>query len=102
VEVRKPGAKVKLLLIGSFCGFVIGVVLIVFYFSMATFFAVQARVLQKAAEKNNENAEDASTIDRRKLRELTKENLALAERSPSQEQKGFGKATTQRQSAGRR
>jgi hypothetical protein len=102
VEVRKPGAKVKLLLIGAFCGFVIGVVLTVFCFSMATFFAVQARVLQKASEKNNENAEDASTMDRRKLRELTKEDLALAERSPSQEQTGFGKLRPSDRSAGRR
>jgi len=83
---------VKLLLIGGLLGFVIGVVLTVFYFSMATFFAVQARVLQKAAEKNDENAEDASTIDRRKVRKSTTEDLVSAERSPSQEQAGFGRS----------
>jgi fatty-acid desaturase len=45
---------VKLLLIGGFVGLVIGVVLAVFYFSLATFFAVNAKALdtiQKAAEK---------------------------------------------------
>ena len=82
----------KLLLIGGLLGFVIGVVLTVFYFSMATFFAVQARVLQKAAEKNDENAEDASTIDRRKVGKSTTEDLVSAERSPSQEQAGFGRS----------
>ena len=58
---RKPGALVKLLLIGGVVGLVIGVVLTVFYFSLATFFAVQAKALeatQKVAENGNENAKD--------------------------------------------
>jgi hypothetical protein len=58
---RKPGAPVKLLLIGGVVGFVIGVVLTVFYFSLTTFFAVQAKALeatQKVAENSNENTKD--------------------------------------------
>ena len=58
---RKPGFLVKLLLIGGVVGLVIGVVLTVFYFSLATFFAVQAKALeatQKVAENGNENAKD--------------------------------------------
>jgi hypothetical protein len=50
---RKPGAPVKLLLIGGVVGLVIGVVLTVFYFSLAAFFTVQAKALdeqQKAEE----------------------------------------------------
>ena len=56
---RKPGAPVKLLLIGGVVGLVIGVVLTIFYFSLATFFAAQAKVLkeiQKVAENGNEKA----------------------------------------------
>jgi hypothetical protein len=53
---------VKLLLIGGLVGLVIGVVLTVLYFSLATFFPVQAKVLraatQKVAENSNESAED--------------------------------------------
>jgi hypothetical protein len=58
---RKPGAPVKLLLIGGVVGLVIGVVLTVFYFSLTTFFAVQARALeatQKVAENGNEKTKD--------------------------------------------
>ena len=58
---RKPGAPVKLLLIGGVVGLVIGVVLTVFYFSLAAFFSVQARALdeqQKAEEERNKNAPD--------------------------------------------
>jgi hypothetical protein len=57
---RKPGAPVKLLLIGGVVGLMIGVVLTVFYFSLATFFRVQAKALettQKVAENGSENAE---------------------------------------------
>ena len=53
----------KLLLIGGLVGLAIGVVLTVFYFSLATFFAVNAKALQatqKVAENGNENAEDKS------------------------------------------
>ena len=56
---RKPGAPVKLLLIGGVVGLVIGVVLTVFYFSLAAFFTVQAKALdeqQKAEEERNKNA----------------------------------------------
>jgi len=58
---RKPGVPVKLLLIGGVVGLVIGVVLTVFYFSLASFFAVQAKGLeatQKVADNGNEKAED--------------------------------------------
>jgi hypothetical protein len=58
---RKPGAPVKLLLIGGVVGLVIGVVLTVFYFSLAAFFTVQAKALdeqQKAEEERNKNAQD--------------------------------------------
>lgn len=68
--VRKPGAEVKLLLIGGLVGLVIGVVLTVLYFSLATFFAVQAKALnriEEGAKNGNENVQDASVIiDRRK------------------------------------
>jgi hypothetical protein len=66
---RKPGGKVKLLLIGGGVGLVIGVVLTVFYFSLATFFAVQAKALdaqQKAEEERNKNAQDATATDKGK------------------------------------
>ena len=55
---------VKLLLIGGVVGLVIGVVLTVFYFSLATFFGVQAKTLeatQKVAENGRENAQDKKT-----------------------------------------
>jgi len=58
---RRPGASVKLLLIGGVVGLVLGVALTVFYFSMAAFFRVQARALdeqQKAEEERNKNAQD--------------------------------------------
>jgi hypothetical protein len=60
---RQPGVEVKLLLIGGLVGLAIGVVLTVFYFSLATFFAVNAKALQatqKVAENGSENAEDKS------------------------------------------
>jgi len=66
---RKPGAKVKLLLIGGFVGLAIGVGLTILYFSLATFFAVNASALnakQKTAEMGNESAEDSVSTDRRK------------------------------------
>lgn len=48
----------KLLLIGGFVGLVIGVALAVFYFSLATFFAVHAKALdtlQKAEKIERRN-----------------------------------------------
>jgi hypothetical protein len=61
---------VKLLLIGSLAGLVIGVVLTILYFSLATFFAVNAKALntiEKGAHYFTENAEDVTAvIDRRK------------------------------------
>jgi hypothetical protein len=54
---------VKLLLIGGLAGLVIGVVLTFFYFSLATFFAVNAKALEgdsELAENANKNAEDKS------------------------------------------
>ena len=53
----------KLLLIGGLIGLVIGVVLTVFYFSLATFFAVQEKALE-AAQKRAESGN--AIIDRRK------------------------------------
>ena len=77
--IRKLGTKVKLLLIGGLMGLVIGVGLTVLYFSLATFFDVNAKALdakaltenslstiQKAAEKANEKAKDVSAPDKRK------------------------------------
>jgi sorbitol-specific phosphotransferase system component IIBC len=46
--VRKPGANVKLLLIGGLVGPAIGVGLTVLYFALAEFFTVNA----KAASSN--------------------------------------------------
>lgn len=54
----------KLLLIGGGVGLMIGVALTVFYFSLATFFGVQAKALeatQKVAENGSENSEDKKT-----------------------------------------
>ena len=60
----------KLLLIGGLVGLVIGVVLTVLYFSLDTFFAVNAKArntIETGAENGNENAEDATAIiDKRK------------------------------------
>jgi hypothetical protein len=67
--VRKPGANVKLLLIGGFVGLAIGVELTVLYFALAEFFAVNARVLnakQKEAENGHWSAEDSLATDSRK------------------------------------
>ena len=63
MDGSQTGRPVKLLLIGGFVGLMIGVALTVFYFSLATFFGVQAKALeatQKVAENGNENAEDKS------------------------------------------
>jgi hypothetical protein len=70
---------VKLLLIGGLMGLAIGVGLTVLYFSLATFFEVNAKALdakalsekafsaiEKAAEKGNEKAKDATAPDKRK------------------------------------
>lgn len=78
---RQPGVEVKLLLIGGLVGLVIGVVLTAFYFSLATFFAVNAKALeatQKVAENGHENAKEKSKPD-----ELAKPTLALVEKSVS-------------------
>jgi len=68
--VCKAGTKVKLLLIGGLAGLVIGVVLTILYFSLATFFAVNAKALntiEKGVRHGNENAGDVTAIiDRRK------------------------------------
>jgi len=66
---RKSGAPLKLVLIGGVVGLVIGVVLSVFYFSLATFFAVQAKALdaqQKAEEERNKN-KDVTVTERIKI-----------------------------------
>ena len=63
------GCKVKLLLIGGFVGLAIGVGLSILYFSLATFFAVNARALnakQKVADNGNESAEVSIARDGRK------------------------------------
>jgi hypothetical protein len=71
------GTNVKLLLIGLM-GLAIGVGLAVLYFSLATFFEVNAKALdakaltenslsaiQKAAEQSNEKAKDLTAPDKR-------------------------------------
>ena len=63
---HKLGAEVKLLLIGGVIGLVMGVALTVFYFSLATFFAVQAKAAQKKAESGNATVDRRKTGDRRK------------------------------------
>jgi hypothetical protein len=77
--IRKLGTNVKLLLIGGLVGLAIGVGLTVLYFSLATFFEVNAKALnakalpenslgaiQKAAKKSNEEAKDVTAPDKRK------------------------------------
>jgi sorbitol-specific phosphotransferase system component IIBC len=49
--VRKPGANVKLLLIGGLVGLAIGVGLTVLYFALAEFFAVNAKAASRMATK---------------------------------------------------
>ena len=76
---RQPGVEVKLLLIGGLVGLVIGVVLTVFYFSLTTFFAVNAKALeatQRVAENGNENAED------KKPGRVGQGNLGLGQQLP--------------------
>jgi flagellar basal body-associated protein FliL len=78
--VRKSGGKVKLLLVGVLVGLVIGVVLTVFYFSLATFFSANTKALeaaQKAAENRNENAEDASALNKMKAGRVGHGNSGL-------------------------
>lgn len=74
----QTGCPVKLLLIGGVVGLVIGVVLTVFYFSLAAFFSVQAKALdeqQKAEEERNKNAQD------KKPGRVGQANLGLDQRS---------------------
>ena len=52
--VRKPGANVKLLVIGGLVGLAIGVGLTVLYFALAEFFAVNARAAARMATKTQE------------------------------------------------
>jgi len=47
--VRKPGANVKLLMIGGLVGLAIGVGLTALYFALAEFFAVNARAASREA-----------------------------------------------------
>jgi hypothetical protein len=49
--VRKPGANVKLLLIGGLVGLAIGVGLTVLYFALAEFLTVNARAASGMATK---------------------------------------------------
>lgn len=49
--VRRPGANVKLLLIGGLVGLAIGVGLTVLYFGVAEFFTVNARAACSEATK---------------------------------------------------
>jgi hypothetical protein len=77
--IRKLGTNVKLLLIGGLVGLGTGVGLTVLYFSLATFFDVNAKVLnakvfsektlntiQEAAETGTEKARGATATDKRK------------------------------------
>jgi hypothetical protein len=67
-----PDTNVKLLLIGGVVGLVIGVGLTICYFSLAYFFAVNARAVdtfvknQRVAENDSENAEGATVIDKKR------------------------------------
>jgi hypothetical protein len=63
---HKPGAEVKLLLIGGIIGLVMGVALTVFYFSLATFFAVQAKAAQKKGREWQRHHRQRKAGDRRK------------------------------------
>ena len=77
---RKPGASVKLLLIGGVVGLVIGVVLTVLYFSLAAFFTVQAKALdeqQKAEGERNKNSQD------KKPGRVGRDNHGLGREAPS-------------------
>jgi len=60
---RKPGSEVKLLFIGGIIGLVIGVVLTVFYFSLATFFEVHAKALEAAQKRSGSGN---AIVDRRR------------------------------------
>jgi hypothetical protein len=77
--IGKMGTNVKLLLIGGLMGLAVGVGLTVLYFSLGTFFEVNAKALdakaltenslsaiQKAAEKANAKAKDVTAPDKRK------------------------------------
>jgi hypothetical protein len=63
---------VKLLLIGGFVGLAIGVILTIFYFSLAHFFAVNARMSntnaknQRVAENASANTKDVTVTDKRR------------------------------------
>jgi hypothetical protein len=83
--IGKLGTNVKLLLIGGLMGLAIGVGLTVLYFSLATFFEVNAKALdakaltknslsaiQKAAEKANEKAKDVTAQTKGRLDESGK------------------------------
>lgn len=48
---RKEGPHVKVLLIGVLLGLAIGVGLTVFYFALADFFRIQARLASRAASE---------------------------------------------------
>ena len=94
--VRKPGAKVKLLLVGVLVGLVIGVALTIFYFSLATFFAVHSKALeaaQKATENRNENAEHASAMNEMRARRVGQGNPGLGRESasPAKDKAGISK-----------
>jgi hypothetical protein len=77
--IGKLGTNVKLLLIGGLMGLATGVGLTVLYFSLATFFEVNAKAIdakavtenslsaiQKTAVKGNEKAKDVTAPDKRK------------------------------------
>jgi Na+-transporting methylmalonyl-CoA/oxaloacetate decarboxylase gamma subunit len=69
---RKLDTNVKLLLIAGIVALVIGVGLTIFYFSLAYFFAVNARAVdtfaknQRVAENGSENAEVAAVTDKKR------------------------------------
>lgn len=69
---RKLDTNVKLLLIAGIVGLVIGVGLTIFYFSLAHFFAVNARAVdtfaknQRVAENGSENAEVAAVTNKKR------------------------------------
>ena len=59
MESAKPGAKVKLLVIGGLVGLIIGVGVTVFYFALAEFFRVQARAASSAASETAKKTQES-------------------------------------------
>jgi len=92
---------VKLILIGGVLGFVLGVLLTVIYFSLATFFEANAKALderalneeafnaiQKAAEQHASVAEDAIEEDTKRVAANDKVKTIIAPEGPDRAHTG--------------